>query len=109
MKSLPGLQTILFASTLVIIPPAFAVEQLSPVVVSATRSAQSTVTTPSSITIITSEDIENSGARHIAEVLNTQASIQLNDLYGNGSRVTVSMRGFADNAKTNTPIWRLLI
>lgn len=82
----------------------FAAEELTPVVVSATRSAQSAVTTPSSITIITSEEIEKSGARHLAEILNTQASIQLNDLYGTGSRVQVSMRGFADNAKTNTLI-----
>lgn len=96
--------TALAATSLILSPQGFAVEELSPVVVSATRSVQSLVTTPSSITIITSEDIEKSGARNVAEVLNTQAAIQLSDLYGNGSRVQVSMRGFADNAKSNTLI-----
>lgn len=104
------LQTISFlaaasvSSHMIYTKQAFATEELTPVVVSATRSAQSTVTTPSSITIITSEEIEKSGASNLAEVLNTQASIQVNDLYGTGSRVQVSMRGFADTAKSNTLI-----
>jgi len=104
MKTLPCLQTTLIASSFILAPHAFSVEELSPIVVSATRSAQSIVTTPSSISIITSEEIEKSGASNIAEVLSTQASIQLSDLFGNGSRVQVSMRGFADNAKSNTLI-----
>lgn len=84
--------------------PTFAADELPPIVVSATRSVQSTVTTPSSITVITANDIEKSGAQHIVDVLHTQASIQINDLYGNGSRTQISMRGFADNAKSNTLI-----
>lgn len=90
-------------SLIAISTPLFA-EELSPVIVTATRSAQSLVTTPSSISIITSEDIEQSGATQLIEVLNSQASIQINDLYGTGSRASISMRGFADNAKTNVQI-----
>ena len=107
MKPFIRLQASLIVSSIILAPYTFgqlSAEELSPVVVSATRSTQSLVTTPSSITIITSDDIENSGASNIAEVLNTQASIQLNDLFGNGSRVQVSMRGFADNAKSNVLI-----
>jgi len=107
MKPFSRLQASLIVSSIILAPYTFGqllAEELSPVVVSATRSTQSLVTTPSSITIITSDDIENSGASNIAEVLNTQASIQLNDLFGNGSRVQVSMRGFADNAKSNVLI-----
>ena len=94
----------LILSLLILNTATYAEDQLPPIVVSATRSVQSTVTTPSSITILTAEDIEQSGAQHIVELLNTQASIQLSDLYGNGSRATISMRGFADNAKSNTLI-----
>ena len=90
-------------SLIAISVPSFS-EELSPIIVTATRSAQSLVTTPSSISIITSEDIEQSGATQLIEVLNSQASIQINDLYGTGSRASVSMRGFADNAKTNVQI-----
>ncbi len=76
--------------------------ELPPIVVSATRSAQSSVSTPSSITIISRAMIEQSGARHISEVLRGQGGIQLRDLYGDGSRATVSMRGFGGNAHSNT-------
>ncbi|MGD9390807.1 MAG: TonB-dependent receptor, partial [Thioalkalispiraceae bacterium] len=104
MKISTQIQASLVTAGFILAPQAFAAEQLTPVVVSATRSVQSLVSTPSSITIITRQQIEQSGARHIAEVLNTQASVQLIDLYGNGSRVQISMRGFADNAKANTLI-----
>ena len=79
-------------------------EELTPIIVTATRSAQSIVTTPSTISIITSEDIEKSGASQLTEILNSHASIQINDLYGTGNRATISMRGFAGNAKSNVQI-----
>lgn len=78
-------------------------EEIQPIIVSATRSAQTEVTTPASITIITREDIAQSGAQHISEVLRTKAGLQLRDLYGDGSRTTISMRGFSGgNAAANT-------
>ena len=80
-------------------------EETSPIIVSATRSEQSEVTTPASITIITRDDIEQSGAQHISELLRIQAGLQLRDLYGDGSRTTISMRGFSGgNAAANTLI-----
>ncbi|MCP4994085.1 MAG: TonB-dependent receptor [Gammaproteobacteria bacterium] len=75
-----------------------------PIVVSATRSEQSSVSTPASITVINREAIEQSGARHIVEVLQAQGGIQTRDLYGDGSRATISMRGFSANAQSNTLI-----
>ena len=80
-------------------------DEVPAVVVSATRSSQSAVTTPASITIITSDDIAASGAQHIAEVLRIQAGIQIRDLYGDGSRTAISMRGFSGGtAASNTLI-----
>ena len=79
-----------------------AATEIPAVVVSAARTEQSTLTTPASITVITREQIEVSGARHINEVLRGQGGVQINDLYGDGSRATVDMRGFGDTAGSNT-------
>ena len=77
-------------------------KEIPAVVVSATRTEQSTLTTPASITVISRQQIEDSGSRHIVEVLRGQGGVQINDLYGDGSRATVGMRGFAENAGSNT-------
>ncbi len=77
-------------------------KEIPAVVVSATRTEQSTLTTPASITVISRQQIEDSGSRHIVEVLRGQGGVQINDLYGDGSRATVGMRGFSDSAGSNT-------
>jgi iron complex outermembrane receptor protein len=79
-----------------------AATEIPAVVVSAARTEQSTLTTPASITVISREQIEASGARHISEVLRGRGGVQINDLYGDGSRATVDMRGFGDTAGSNT-------
>jgi len=80
----------------------FAATEIPAVVVSAARTEQSTLITPASITVITREQIEVSGARHINEVLRGQGGVQVNDLYGDGSRASIDMRGFGDTAGSNT-------
>ena len=81
-----------------------AATEIPAVVVSAARTEQSMLTTPASISVISREQIEASGARHINEVLRGQGGVQINDLYGDGSRATVDMRGFGDTAGSNTLI-----
>ncbi|NOQ68571.1 MAG: TonB-dependent receptor plug domain-containing protein, partial [Gammaproteobacteria bacterium] len=76
--------------------------EIPAVVVSAARTEQSTLTTPASITVISRKQIEASGARHIVEVLRGQGGVQINDLYGDGSRASIDMRGFGDAAGSNT-------
>ena len=85
--------------------PAFSevtAKQIPSVVVSAARTEQSTLTTPASITVITRKQIEDSGSSHIVEVLRGQGGVQIKNLYGDGSRATVDMRGFGDAAGSNT-------
>ena len=82
--------------------PLFAASEIPAVVVSAARTEQSSLTTPASITVISREQIEASGAHHIKEVLRGQGGVQINDLYGDGSRATVDMRGFGETAGSNT-------
>lgn len=74
---------------------------LDTVVVSATRSEQATVPTPASISVITSQDIEQSGARSVAELLRGRAGIQVRD---GGSGAVFDLRGFGDTAGSNTLI-----
>jgi iron complex outermembrane receptor protein len=60
------------------------------------------LTTPASITVITRDQIEASGARHISEVLRSQGGVQIKDIFGDGSRASVDMRGFGETAASNT-------
>jgi iron complex outermembrane receptor protein len=75
---------------------------LEKIIISATRSEQSTVSSPGSITVISRAQISNSGATTLAEVLRGQGGVQIRDLYGDGSRLSISMRGFGANAASNT-------
>lgn len=77
-------------------------ESLDTIIVSATRTATSQVSTPSSITVITRQQIENSGAASLVEVLRNQGAVQISDFYGDGRRAQVSIRGFGANAGANT-------
>jgi iron complex outermembrane receptor protein len=72
------------------------------VLVSAARTEQSTLTTPASITVISRRQIENTGAVNVVDVLRGQGGVQINDLYGDGSRSSVGMRGFGESAGSNT-------
>lgn len=77
-------------------------EELPVVVVSATRSEQSSITTPASINVITRKEIETSAASNLSEILRGQAGVQVFDLYGDAGSTVVSLRGFAENANSNT-------
>ena len=65
------------------------------IVVSGTRSEQYSIVAPTSITLISREDIAASGAQHIVDVLKGRGAVQTSDLYGDGSHSTVSMRGLS--------------
>ncbi len=71
------------------------------IVVTATRSEQLGVVTPTSISVVTAEDIALTGASSLTEVLRSQAGIQINDNIGNGSRASLTMRGFGSNNVNN--------
>lgn len=94
--------TSLLLASSVVAHQLLAATEIPAVVVSAARTEQSTLTTPASITVITRAQIEQSGARHINELLRGQGGVQINDLYGDGSRASVGMRGFGETAASNT-------
>lgn len=54
------------------------------------------------IVVIDSQQIEASGASKASELLASQSNIQVQDASGDDSSVGISMRGFGDNASSNT-------
>lgn len=75
------------------------------VVVTPTRFPQSLRKTPSNIVVITAEDIRNSPAMNLPDILKTTAGIDVRPLYGSmGIDATVDLRGFGDAAASNTLI-----
>ena len=79
--------------------------EIPAVLVSGARTEQSTLTTPSSVTVIARQEIQQSGAEHVVDVLRNYGGISVVDSYGDGSRATVSMRGFSgSSANANTLI-----
>ncbi len=75
---------------------------LEEVVVTATRQAEKISSVPAHVSVITENDIKNSTARDIPDLLRTQAGIQVNDVTGNKRSFSVDLRGFGEAASLNT-------
>ncbi len=76
--------------------------QIEEVVVTATRHEERVTTVPASVSIISEEDIKNSTAQNIPDLLRTEVGVQVNDLAGNRRSYTVDLRGFGETATSNT-------
>ena len=69
--------------------------ELAPVVVSATRFEQIDSRLPANITVISAQDIQQSPASNVPDLLKTQAGIAVSALYGGfGIDASVDLRGF---------------
>jgi len=78
---------------------------LPEVVVTATRTASEIERVPANVSVITTEQIEQSGATTVVDVLNKIESIQFRDYSGNSSQSVIDMRGFGgDNPYGKTLI-----
>ena len=79
--------------------------ELTQVIVTATRFSESALKIASNVTVITAEDIRNSPAMNLPDILKGAAGIDVRSLYGNmGIDATVDVRGFGDTASSNTLI-----
>ena len=67
---------------------------LEEVVVTATRDQEEIRQVPANVTVITAQQIKESGATNIVEVLDKLESIQFRDYSGNSSQSIIDMRGF---------------
>ena len=83
--------------------------QLAPatpeVIVTATRFNETRQDLPVGVTVITAEDIRNSAAKTIPDLLAEQAGITIHDFFGNNATTTtVDLRGFGVTGGQNTLI-----
>ncbi len=75
------------------------------IVVSALRFAEDARRLPASTTVITAEDIRQSAARTLPELLQEQVGISMKDFYGNnGALTSIDLRGFGVTGPQNTQI-----
>lgn len=77
-----------------------AANELPPLVI--TRATQLQAPAPASVAVISREQIEDSAAGNLLDVLRGQAGLQIRDTIGDGNRAAVSLRGFGENAINNT-------
>jgi iron complex outermembrane receptor protein len=93
-----------FGLALTLSQPLEAATQLPTIVVSASRMEQPRVETPASITLITRQEIEASGARDLPQLLQSRGGVQIDSLYGTAHNASIDMRGFGPTANANTLI-----
>ena len=75
---------------------------LGPIVITPTRTEQARNNSSTTVYVLDAEDIQTSGASTTSELLRGIPGVQIDDLYGNGTEVTVSVRGFSSTANANT-------
>jgi iron complex outermembrane receptor protein len=75
---------------------------LTEVVVTATRYEKQISEVPAHVTVITKEDIQNSPAQNIPELLRTVTGVHVNNIAGNNRNYIVDLRGFGETASSNT-------
>ena len=75
---------------------------LGPIVITPTRTEQARNNTSATVYLLTSEEIEASGATTTSELLRGIPGVQIDDLFGNGTQANISVRGFSSTANANT-------
>ena len=74
---------------------------LEKIVITPLRSAQQVKKTPNSVSVITAEDIKNSNAQTVPDLLRGIPGFVVRDFYGNGVKVSVDSRGFGETSASN--------
>ena len=88
--------------------PSFAVDAepsmvvMDEVVVTATRQEEPLSSIPASVTVITEEEVDQSAAQNVPELLRSVPGVLVNDIAGNGRNYTVDLRGFGETGSLNT-------
>ncbi|MBD9485280.1 TonB-dependent receptor [Pseudomonas sp. PDM14] len=74
--------------------------ELPPLVI--TRATPIAQTTPASVQVIDRQQIDDTAATSLLDLLRAQAGMQIRDTMGDGNRAVISLRGFGENATNNT-------
>lgn len=99
MKTLP----LLLAATLALGAGTTARAQESDIIVTATRFDEADPQVAANISVISAQDIRNTPATNVPDLLKAAAGIEVRPLYGAmGIDATIDLRGFGDTAGSNT-------
>ncbi len=82
--------------------PLQAYADLGPIVITPTRTEQAENKSSATVYVMSAQDIKTSGAVTTSELLRGIPGIQIDDLFGNGTEVSISVRGFSSTANANT-------
>lgn len=77
---------------------------LPPILISAARTAEPGLDIPAAKTVIHRQDIEDSGARNVGDLLRQVNGVHVSDAIGDGGSANVDMRGFGSTAQSNVAI-----
>lgn len=75
---------------------------LGEIVVTATRYEEMLTNVPANATVITENDIKNSTAQNIPDLLRNETGIHVSDVTGNKRSIAVDLRGFGETGPSNT-------
>ncbi len=78
------------------------VPSMEKVIVTASRQEEKIASVPANVTVITEQEITDSSAETVPQLLRTTAGVVVNDITGNGRNITVDLRGFGETASLNT-------
>jgi iron complex outermembrane recepter protein len=76
-------------------------KRMEEVVVTGTRFEEEVKKVPANVSVINEEDIINSNAQNIVDILKTEEGISVRDKLGNGKGAEVDLRGFGEAASYN--------
>ncbi len=74
------------------------------VVVTATRSAQQTEKVPATVSVITAEEIANTNAATVPDVLRLLPGVQVRDITGSGNQQAIDIGGFGESADRHVAV-----
>ncbi len=72
------------------------------VIVTASRQEEKIASVPANVTVLSQQEIEDSPAETVPDLLRTTPGVVVNDITGNGRNITVDLRGFGETAALNT-------
>ncbi|MBI5676307.1 MAG: TonB-dependent receptor [Nitrospirae bacterium] len=102
MKRIIILILIMFFTTVPLMASEPETIKVDEVVVTATRYEEKLSSVPLNTSVITEEEIKNSTAQNIPDLLRAEPGIQVNDIGGNRRNITVDIRGFGETSALNT-------
>ena len=82
--------------------PSCSYADLGPIVITPSRTAQPRDNSSATVYVMDRGQIESSGAVSTSELLRGIPGVQIDDLFGNGTNVSVGIRGFSSTANANT-------